>query len=75
MTRAGYVKRTTLRSFGASKLEELGKREDDQLIFYQNALTTQHILLFTSLGNVIYRPIHELDDVKWKDIGTHCSSF
>lgn len=75
VTRAGYVKRTTLRSFGASKLEELGKREDDQLIFYQNALTTQHILLFTSLGNVIYRPIHELDDVKWKDIGTHCSSL
>ena len=75
VTRGGYVKRTTLRSFGASKLEEIGKREDDTLIFYQNALTTQHILLFTSLGNVIYRPIHELDDVKWKDIGTHCSSL
>lgn len=75
VTRAGYVKRTTLRSFAASKLEEIGKREDDTLLFYQNALTTQHLLLFTTLGNIIYRPIHELDDSKWKDIGTHCSSL
>ncbi|MCJ1995639.1 DNA topoisomerase IV subunit A [Lactococcus piscium] len=75
VTRSGYVKRTTPRSFGASKLNEVGKREDDILLFHQPALTTQHLLMFTTLGNVIYRPIHELDDVKWKDIGTHCSSL
>ena len=75
VTRSGYVKRTTPRSFGASKLAEIGKREDDVLLFHQAALTTQHLLMFTTLGNVIYRPIHELDDVKWKDIGTHCSSL
>lgn len=75
VTRAGYVKRTTLRSFGASKLEEIGKREDDDLLFHQTALTTQHLLLFTTLGNIIYRPIHELEDTKWKDIGTHCSAL
>ena len=75
VTRSGYVKRTTPRSFGASKLTEIGKREDDVLLFHQAALTTQHLLMFTTLGNVIYRPIHELDDVKWKDIGTHCSSL
>lgn len=75
VTRSGYVKRTTPRSFGASKLTEIGKREDDILLFHQPALTTQHLLMFTTLGNVIYRPIHELDDVKWKDIGTHCSSL
>ncbi|GAB2021576.1 DNA topoisomerase IV subunit A [Pseudolactococcus yaeyamensis] len=75
VTRSGYVKRTTPRSFSASKLEEIGKREDDRLIFHQPALTTQHLLMFTTFGNVIYRPIHELDDVKWKDIGTHSSSL
>ena len=75
VTRSGYVKRTTPRSFSASKLEEIGKREDDHLIFHQPALTTQHLLMFTTFGNVIYRPIHELDDIKWKDIGTHSSSL
>lgn len=55
VTKAGYVKRTSPRSFNASTLEEMGKRDDDQLIFLQNAKTTQHLLLFTNLGNVIYR--------------------
>ncbi|MFZ2543450.1 MAG: DNA topoisomerase IV subunit A [Lactococcus raffinolactis] len=75
VTRSGYVKRTTPRSFSASKLEEIGKRGDDRLIFHQPAVTTQHLLMFTIFGNVIYRPIHELDDIKWKDIGTHSSSL
>ncbi|MGQ7383285.1 DNA topoisomerase IV subunit A [Streptococcus suis] len=73
VTKAGYIKRTSPRSFNASTLEEMGKRDDDQLIFLQNAKTTQHLLLFTNLGNVIYRPIHELTDIRWKDIGEHLS--
>lgn len=39
--RSGYVKRTTPRSFSASKLEEIGKRGDDRLIFHQPVVTTQ----------------------------------
>ncbi|MDS3662086.1 DNA topoisomerase IV subunit A [Streptococcus pneumoniae] len=73
VTKAGYIKRTSLRSFAASTLEEIGKRDDDRLIFVQSAKTTQHLLMFTSLGNVIYRPIHELADIRWKDIGEHLS--
>lgn len=73
VTKAGYIKRTSPRSFAASTLEEIGKRDDDRLIFVQSAKTTQHLLMFTSLGNVIYRPIHELTDIRWKDIGEHLS--
>ncbi|HEW0945550.1 TPA: DNA topoisomerase IV subunit A [Streptococcus pneumoniae] len=73
VTKAGYIKRTSPRSFAASTLEEIGKRDDDRLIFVQSAKTTQHFLMFTSLGNVIYRPIHELADIRWKDIGEHLS--
>ncbi|HGQ9547998.1 TPA: DNA topoisomerase IV subunit A [Streptococcus pneumoniae] len=73
VTKAGYIKRTSPRSFEASTLEEIGKRDDDRLIFVQSAKTTQHLLMFTSLGNVIYRPIHELADIRWKDIGEHLS--
>lgn len=73
VTKAGYIKRTSPRSFAASTLEEIGKRDDDRLIFVQSAKTTQHLLMFTSLGNVIYRPIHELADIRWKDIGEHMS--
>ena len=73
VTKAGYIKRTSPRSFAASILEEIGKREDDRLIFTQLVKTTQHLLMFTTLGNVIYRPIHELADIRWKDIGEHLS--
>ena len=73
VTRAGYIKRTSPRSFNASTVEEVGKRDDDELIFVEPAKTTQHLLLFTNLGNAIYRPVHELADTKWKDIGEHLS--
>ncbi|WP_407350453.1 DNA topoisomerase IV subunit A [Lactococcus garvieae] len=74
VTRGGYIKRTSPRSFASSNVEEVGKREDDELIFVKaGARTTQHLLMFTSLGNVIYRPVHELSDVRWKDIGEHIS--
>ena len=73
VTRSGYIKRTSPRSFSASTLEEMGKRDDDRLIFVSQAKTTQHLLIFTSLGNVIYRPVHELSDIRWKEIGEHLS--
>ena len=73
VTRSGYIKRTSPRSFSASTLEEMGKRDDDRLIFLSPAKTTQHLLIFTSLGNVIYRPVHELSDIRWKEIGEHLS--
>lgn len=73
VTRGGYIKRTSPRSFNASTLEELGKRDDDELVFLAAAKTTQHLLIFTNLGNVIYRPVHELTDTRWKDIGEHLS--
>lgn len=73
VTRSGYIKRTSPRSFNASTVQEIGKREDDDLIFYAKAHTKQHLLLFTNLGNVIYRPVHELSDIRWKEIGEHLS--
>ncbi|MGT2771230.1 DNA topoisomerase IV subunit A [Streptococcus marimammalium] len=73
VTKAGYLKRTSPRSFSASDIEEIGKREDDEVIFLEQAKTTQHLLLFTNFGNVIYRPVYELSDIKWKDVGEHLS--
>ncbi|PRT70556.1 DNA topoisomerase IV subunit A [Streptococcus anginosus] len=73
VTRGGYIKRTSPRSFNSSTVDEVGKRDDDRLIFVSSAKTTQHLLIFTNLGNVIYRPVHELADIRWKEIGEHLS--
>lgn len=73
VTKGGYIKRTSPRSYNASTVEEVSKRDDDELIFVAPAKTTQQLLIFTNLGNVIYRPVHELTDIRWKDIGEHLS--
>ncbi|MGZ7204802.1 DNA topoisomerase IV subunit A, partial [Streptococcus pyogenes] len=33
ITRGGYIKRTSPRSFNSSAMEEMGKRDEDELIF------------------------------------------
>ena len=64
VTKGGYIKRTSPRSYNASTVEEVGKRDDDELIFVAPAKTTQQLLIFTNLGNVIYRPVHGLTDIR-----------
>ncbi|MEY8444855.1 DNA topoisomerase IV subunit A [Enterococcus ratti] len=73
VTREGYVKRTSLRSYSASKLEETGMREGDYLLYSDELNTLDHLLLITNKANVIYRPVHELPDLKWKEAGEHLS--
>lgn len=73
VTREGYLKRSSLRSYSASKPEEIGLKEGDLPIFVQQMNTLNHVLMFTSKGNLIYRPVHEIADLRWKDIGEHIS--
>lgn len=73
VSHAGYIKRTSLRSFKASVLEENGLREDDYPLLIQRASTLNHLFMFTNQGHVIYRPVHELTDAKWKETGEHIS--
>lgn len=73
VTKEGYLKRTSLRSYGASNAEELGLRDGDYSLFTEKISTLDHIVLFTSKGNVINRPVHEIPDIKWKDLGEHIS--
>lgn len=73
VTHEGYIKRNSLRSYAASKPEELGMKDGDYVLYSAQANTLDHLLLVTNKGNVIYRPIHELPDMRWKDIGEHIS--
>lgn len=73
VTKEGYLKRTSLRSYGASNPDEIGLREGDYTVYSEKLTTLDQLVLFTSKGNVINRPVHELPDVKWKDVGEHIS--
>lgn len=73
ITKEGYVKRSSLRSYSASKPEELGLKEGDDILFAGKLNTLEHLLLVTSKGNMIYRPVHDLPDLRWKELGEHIS--
>ncbi|TDM42323.1 DNA topoisomerase IV subunit A [Macrococcoides goetzii] len=75
MTKDGYIKRTSPRSFGASGLYELGTKDGDVLLDYKESNLQDVLLVFTNLGHYIYIPVHQLPDVKWKDLGTHLSQI
>lgn len=73
VTHEGYIKRSSLRSYNASKPEELAMKDGDHLLYSQEVNTRDHLLLITNKANVIYRPVHELPDLKWKEMGEHIS--
>ncbi len=73
VSHAGYLKRSSIRSFKASEAEENGLREDDYPLLIQQTNTLSHLFMFTNLGHIIYRPIHEIADARWKDTGEHIS--
>src|SRR5690606_18219646 len=75
VTKEGYVKRTSTRSYAASNGKDFAMKESDYLLFEGNLNTQNTILLFTTAGNFVYQPVNELPDIKWKDLGQHLSSI
>lgn len=75
LSRDGYIKRTSVRSFNANRVDEVGLKEGDALLRHLET-NTQHIaLVFTNKGRYLYLPVHKLPDVKWKDLGQHISQL
>ena len=74
VTKDGYVKRVSVKSYQASEEETLVKEQDYVIGLYQmNTLNT--ILLFTNIGNYLYVPVHELPELKWRELGKHVSNI
>ncbi|RDU35856.1 DNA gyrase subunit A [Neobacillus piezotolerans] len=75
VTKEGYIKRTSLRSFTASNGQDLAMKESDRLFAQLEMNTKDVLLLFTTKGNYLYMPIHELPDIRWKDMGQHVANI
>ena len=74
VTKEGYLKRTSQRSYSQSNIEDLTLKENDYIIGIYNMNTLDTLLVFTNLGNYLYIPVYELPDLKWKDMGKHMSN-
>ncbi|MDZ5472728.1 DNA topoisomerase IV subunit A [Bacillus sp. 31A1R] len=75
VTKEGYVKRTSPRSYAASNGQDFGMKDSDRLIAQLDVNTTDVVLLFTNKGNYLYVPVHELPDIRWKDLGQHIANI
>ena len=75
VTKEGYVKRVSLRSFAAAQGEYTGLKDKDYPVGIYEANTMDTLLVFTDLGNFLYIPVYELPDLKWKDLGKHISNI
>ena len=75
ITKEGYVKRVSMRSYSASNGEETGLKDKDYVIGVYETNTMDTLLIFTDLGNFLYIPVYELPDQKWKDLGKHISNI
>ena len=74
ITKDGYIKRTSFRSFGSSNIDDMILKENDYLIGLYEMNTTDTILVFTSGGNYLHIPVHIIPDLKWKDMPKHVSN-
>ena len=75
VTKEGYVKRVSLRSFSAANGDYTGLKDKDYPVGLYEANTMDTLLVFTDLGNFLYIPVYELPDLKWKDLGKHISNI
>ena len=72
VTRDGYIKRSTNKSYKSSGDNALpGMKDGDVCIYNGNAMTTDYLICFTNLGNFLYIPVHQIQENKWLQEGKH----
>ena len=74
VTKDGYVKRSSMRSFNSTD-GDLTLKDNDYILGIYELNTMDTILLFTNKGNYLYVPVHELPEIKYKDLGKHISNI
>ena len=74
ISRDGYMKRSSVKSFRSSDTSLPGIKQGDTLIAMGLCSTLDYCLTFTNKGNYLMIPVHELTETKWKDEGQHINA-
>ena len=76
LSRDGYLKRSTLKSYRSSGDNPLpGLKDGDMLIGAGLLSTTDYLICFTNQGNYVCVPVHKIIENRWKDEGNHLNAF
>ena len=75
ITRDGYIKRVSMRSYNASSDSMTQRKDTDSLVCYGASHTLQTLVFFTNRGTYGYIPVYQIEEAKWKDLGGHISNY
>ncbi len=75
ITRDGYFKRSSIKSFDSSEIEYPTLKQGDIIFGIGKFVTDQTILCFTNRGNFIQASVYQLFENKWKEEGKHISTI
>ena len=73
ITKDGYIKRSSFRSYNAT--EEISLKDNDYYLNIYKTTTLSTLIIFTSLGNYLYLPVHEIPNYSYKELGKHISNI
>lgn len=74
ISRRGYIKRSTIRSYGASKAHA-SFGDEDYLVTTIKTTTKQNLYIYLNDGTYVNIPVYDITDAKWKDVGKHISTI
>lgn len=75
VSRHGYIKRVSMRSFASSQNGKSGLKEGDEFVLNSPASTLDNVLIFTNQGRFGLIPVYQIEEKKWKELGNHFSSL
>lgn len=75
ITRDGYIKKVSMRSYNASNTDPTGMKDSDSVLAYGSCSTLDTLLFFTNRGTYGYLPVYEIEEGKWKDLGSHLGNY
>jgi topoisomerase-4 subunit A len=75
VTRAGYLKNISKRSYSNSEYERLKLKEGDIPIAQFISNQRDKVILITAKGNYVSIPTFKIDESKWSDMGVHLNNI
>ena len=74
ISRDGYFKRVSMRSYGASRDDMTGLKEGDHLGRLWEGEYAGSCIVFYNTGTYGYTPVYDVEESRWKEIGSHINS-
>lgn len=75
VSRQGYLKRASMRSYTTSQNAPAGRRDGDAILSAGPATTLDTLLVFTDRGRYVAIPVFRMEESRWKDTGFHLSAL